>query len=129
MQRYKARLVAQGFTQKYGTNFDETFCPVVRQEYLHLLMALSAQHGLTLHQIDVTTAFLNEKLDKEVYMYQPNSYVCKGKEKYVCKLNKSIYGLKQSPHCWNLTIDTYLKRLKFVQTASCSVVCIDNTDM
>ena len=46
-----------------------------------------------------TTAFLNGKLDKEVYMCQPNGYVCKGKEKYVCKLNKSIYGLKQSPRC------------------------------
>ena len=118
VQRYKARLVAQGFTQKYGTDFDETFCPVVRQESLRLLMALSVQHGLTLHQIDVTTAFLNGKLDKEVYMQQLNGYVCKGKEKYVCKLNKSIYGLKQSPHCWNLTLDTYLKKLKFAQTAS-----------
>ena len=118
VQRYKARLVAQGFTQKYGTDFDETFCPVVRQESLRLLMALSVQHGLTLHQIDVTTAFLNGKLDKKVYMHQPNGYVCKGKEKYVCKLTKSIYGLKQSPRCWNLTLDTYLKKLKFVQTAS-----------
>ena len=118
VQRYKVRLVAQGFTQKYGTDFDETFCPVVRQESLRLLMALSVQYGLILHQIDVTTAFLNRKLDKEIYMQQPNGYVCKDKEKYVCKLNKSINGLKQSPCCWNLTLDTYLKKLKFVQTAS-----------
>ena len=62
---------------------DETFCAVVRQESLHLLMALSVQHGLTLHQIDVTNAFLNEKLDKEIYMHQPNGYVCKRKEKYM----------------------------------------------
>ena len=116
VQRYKARLVAQGFKQKYGTDFDETFCPVVRQESLRLLMALSVQHGLTLHQIDITTAL--GKLDKVVYMQLPNGYACKGKEKYVYKLNKCIYGLKQSPCCWNLTLDTYLKKLKFVQTAS-----------
>ena len=85
MQRYKSRLVtivAQGFTQKYGTDFEETFCPVVRQESLHFLMALSVQHGLTLHQIDVTTAFLNGKLEEEVYMQQPNGFVCQGKHMY-----------------------------------------------
>ena len=77
-------------------------------------MALSVQHGLTLHQIDVTTALLNGKLEEEVYMQQPNGFVCQGKEEHVCKLKKSIYGLKQSPRC----LDTYLKKLKFVQTAS-----------
>ena len=95
---------------------------IVRQESLRLLMALSVQHGLTLQQIDVTTAFLNGKLEEEVYMQQPNGFVCQGKEERVCKLKKSIYGMKQSPRCWNLTLDTYiynyLKKLKFVQTAS-----------
>lgn len=57
IERYKARLVAQGFTQIYGADYDETFCPVVRQESLHILIALSVQCGLKLHQIDVTTAF------------------------------------------------------------------------
>ena len=80
----------------------------------------SVQHGLTVHQIDVTTAtaFLNGKLEEETYMQQPNGFVCQGKEKHVCKLKKSIYGLKQPPHCWNLILDAYLKKLKFVQTAS-----------
>ena len=68
VQRYKARLVAQGFTQKYRADFDETFCPVVRQELLRLLMALSVQHGLVLHKVDVTTAFLNGTIDEEVYI-------------------------------------------------------------
>ena len=68
MQRYKARLVAQGFTQQYGTYFDETFCPVVRQESLWLPMALSVKHGLSLHQVYVTTAFLDGTLEDEVYM-------------------------------------------------------------
>ena len=114
VQRYKARLVAQGFKQKYGADFDKTFCPVVQQESLHLLMALSVQHGLVLHQVDLTTAFLNE----EVYMQQPQGFVCQGKKELACKRKKSIYGLKQSPHCWNSTLDTYLKKLGFIQTAS-----------
>ena len=67
-ERYKARLVAQGFSQKYGNDYDETFCPVVRLEFLRTMIALAMQHGLILHQVDVTTAFLNGKLDEEVYI-------------------------------------------------------------
>ena len=65
----------------------------MRQESLHFLMALSVQHGLVLHQVDVTTAFLNGTIDEEVYMQQPQGFVCQGKEELVCKLKKSIYGL------------------------------------
>ena len=111
-------MVAQGFTQQYGTDFDETLCPVVRQESLWLLMSLSVKHGLSLHQVDVTTTFLNGTLDDEVYIQQPKGSQCQGKEELACKLNKSIYGLKQSPHCWNSTLDAYLKEMQFTQTAS-----------
>ena len=81
-------------------------------------MALSVKHGLSLHQVDVTTAFLNGTLDDEVYMQQPKGFECQGKEEFVCKLNKSIYELKQSPRCWNSTLDAYLKEMQFAQTAS-----------
>ena len=118
VQRYKARLVAQGFTQQYGIDFDETFCPVVRQESLRLLMALSVRYGLSIHQVDMTIAFLNGTLEDEVYMQQPKGFECPGKEEFVCKLIKSIYGLKQSPCCWNSTLDAFLKEMKFTQTAS-----------
>ena len=118
VQRYKARLVAQSFTQQYGTDFDETFCPVVRQESLQLLMALSVRYGLSIHQVDVMTAFLNGTFEDEVYMQQPKGFECPGKEEFVCKLNKSIYGLKQSPCCWNSTLDAFLKEMQFTQTAS-----------
>ena len=64
--RFKARLVVQGYTQKYGTDYDETFCPVVRQESLRVLIALLVQSGLKLHQVDVTTAFMNGTLEEEV---------------------------------------------------------------
>ena len=90
IERYKARLVAQGFSQKYGDDYDEMFCPVVRLESLRVLIALAVQYGLKLHQVDVTTAFLNGELEEEVYMRQPEGFVTQGKEHMVCKLNKSI---------------------------------------
>ena len=88
VERYKARLVAQGYTQKLGTDYDETFCPVVRMESLRALIALSVQFGLQLHQVDVTTAFLNGELEEEVYMQQPKGFVHTGKEHLVHKLRK-----------------------------------------
>lgn len=118
IERYKARLVAQGFSQKYGTDYDETFCPVVRLESLRTMIALAVQHGLKLHQVDVTTAFLNGELKEEVYMRQPEGFVTKGQEHLVCKLEKSIYGLKQSPRCWNAVLDDQLRDMGFVQSAS-----------
>jgi hypothetical protein len=83
-ERYKARLVAQGFTQKFGSDYDQKFCPVVRQESLRVLIALSMQCGLKLHQLDVTTAFLNGNLEEEVYMTQPKGFVKQGEENLVC---------------------------------------------
>lgn len=114
--RYKARLVAQGFSQKFGLDYDETFCPVVRFESVRTVIALAAQHGLQLQQMDVTTAFLNGELQEEVYMKQPEGFAVRGKEHLVCKLNRSIYGLKQSPRCWNAVLDDKLKRMGFAQT-------------
>ena len=99
IERYKARLVAQGFNQQQGADYDETFSPVVRMESLRALVALSTQHNLELHHIDVTTAFLNGVLEEEVFMRQPKGYVKPEEEHLVCKLTKSIYGLKQSPRC------------------------------
>ena len=90
-------------------------------------MALSVKHGLTLHQVDVTTAFLNGTLEEEVYMQQPKGFVRQGQEELVCKLKKSIYGLKQSPRCWNSTLDAYLKELEFTQTASDPCIYYRNT--
>ena len=111
IERYKARLVAQGYNQKYGSDYDETFCPVVRQESLRTLVALSTQFGLELHHIDVATAFLNGTLEEEVYMSQPKGYEKEGEEHLVCKLKKSIYGLKQSPRCWNMALDSQLRKM------------------
>ena len=116
VERHKARLVAQGYSQQYGQDYDETFSPVVRFESLRTVIALAVQNGLKLHQMDVTTAFLNGKLKEEVYMKQPEGYTVKGKEDLVCRLKKSIYGLKQSPRCWNSALDSHLKKMGFIQT-------------
>jgi len=116
VERYKARLVAQGYAQQYGLDYDETFCPVVRFESVRTVIAMVTQHGLKLQQMDVTTAFLNGELQEEVYMKQPEGFVVKGKEHLVCKLNRSIYGLKQSPRCWNAVLDDKLKGIGFAQT-------------
>ena len=115
---YKAKLVAQGFSQNYGMGYDETFCPVVRQESLSMLIAVSVKNGLKLHQVDVTTAFLNGTLEEEVYMKQSEGFSKEGEEHLVCKLKKSIYGLKQSPRCWNMALDSYLRELGFKQSTS-----------
>ena len=117
VERYKARLVAQGCTQKYGLDYEETFSPVVRFESIRYVIALGARHELQLHQMDVSTAFLHGELTEEVYMKQPEGFIEQGKEHLVCHLNRSIYGLKQSPRCWNQALDSRLKELGFKQTA------------
>ena len=89
----------------FGTDYNETFCPVIRLESLRVLTALSMQRGLQLHQMDVTTAFLNGTLEEEVFMKQPEGYEVMGREQMVCWLKKSIYGLKQSLRCWNIGLD------------------------
>ena len=115
---YKARLVAQGFSQKIGIDYDETFSPVVRFESIRTLLAMAAQHGLHVHQMDVSSAFLNGDLSEELYMKQPEGFIENCKSKLVCKLSKAIYGLKQFPKCWNSSLDSYLKDLKFLQSSS-----------
>ena len=64
-----------------------------------MIVGLAAKHTLKLHQLDVTTAFINGQLQEEVYMEQPDGFIAEGQEKLVCKLKRSIYGLKQSPRC------------------------------
>ena len=71
-----------------------------------------------LHQMDVKTAFLNGELEEVVFMKQPEGFVVQGQEHLVCRLKKSIYGLKQSPRCWNLTLDRHLQKMGFVPTTS-----------
>lgn len=111
--RYKARLVAKGFSQVPGIDYDDTYAPVVRFTSIRLLVALAAENGWFMHQMDVTTAFLNGDLDKEIYMVQPEGYAAPGTEGKVLKLKKALYGLKQAPRQWNKKITERLQQLGF----------------
>ena len=108
-------LVAQGFSQQPGLDYEETFCPVIRYESLRSLIAIAAQKDLQLHQLDVTTAFLNGQLEEEIFMKQSEGYVIKGKEHMICRLKKSI---KQSARCWNATLHSHLLDIGFIQSTS-----------
>ena len=98
--RYKARLVAKGYAQTERVDYNEVFSPVVKYSSIRILLALVAQLDLELVRMDVKTAFLHGDLDEEIYMNQPDGFKVVGKEKMVCKLEKSLYGLKQSPRQW-----------------------------
>ena len=117
-ERCKACLVAQGYSQKKGLDYEETFSPVVRSESVRSVIALASKNDLKLHQMDVTTAFLNGDLEKEVCMKQSEGFLVEGQENSVCRLKRSIYGLKQSPRCWNQALDAQLKMMDFKQSAS-----------
>jgi hypothetical protein len=95
--KYKARIVAKGFRQEYGVDFDEIFSPVVKLSTLRFLLGIVAHEDSELLQLDVKTTFLHGDLDEEIYMEQPQGFASSGREHLVCRLCKSLYGLKQAP--------------------------------
>ena len=105
-------------TQREGLDYDETFSPVVRSESIRSVISLACKEGLKLHQMDVTTAFLNGELDQVIYMRQPEGFAADGQEYLVCRLKKSLYGLKQSSRCRNQVLDAQLKGMGFQQSQS-----------
>ncbi len=116
MEHYKARLVARGFTQTYGVDYNETFAHVTKFTSICCILALATLENMEIHQMDVKTAFLNGELEKEIYMEQPQGFVHQGDEHLVCKLHKSLYGLKQSPRAWNQKLDVFLKSIEFMKS-------------
>ncbi|GKC53704.1 retrovirus-related pol polyprotein from transposon TNT 1-94 [Tanacetum coccineum] len=96
----KARLVAQGFMQEEGINFEESFAPVARIEAIRIFVENAANKNMTIFQMDVKTAFLNGELKEEIYVSQPEGFVDQEYQSHVCKLKKALYGLKQAPRAW-----------------------------
>lgn len=90
--RYKSRLVAKGFTQHYGIDYEETFAPVVKHSSLRAVLGAVAAFNLNMFQLDVKTAFLHGELEEDIYMDQPKGYELPGREGEVCHLKKCIYG-------------------------------------
>ncbi|KAK9067609.1 hypothetical protein SSX86_011720 [Deinandra increscens subsp. villosa] len=108
VQRYKARLVAQGFTQIPGIDYSHTFSPVVKASTVRVVLSLAVLHKWRLHQLDVNNAFLNGNLNETVFMEQPPGYEDSQYPNHVCKLSKALYGLKQAPRAWFHRLSSFL---------------------
>jgi hypothetical protein len=111
--RYKARLCACGYSQVSGIDYKDIYAPVVRAESFRLFLSIVAARNMECIQMDVVTAFLNGKIEEEVFMKQAPGYTDKSCPDHVCKIMKNLYGLKQAPRVWHKTIDPYLKSLGF----------------
>ncbi|GJW30729.1 retrovirus-related pol polyprotein from transposon TNT 1-94 [Tanacetum coccineum] len=111
----KARLVAQGYNQQEGIDYDETFAPVVRLEAIIIFLAFATYMNFIVYQMDVKSTFLNGKLKEEVYVKQPLGFQSNEFPNHVCKLDKALYGLKQAPRAWYETLSTFLTEHKFIR--------------
>ncbi|KAG8492989.1 hypothetical protein CXB51_012658 [Gossypium anomalum] len=115
VQTYKGRLVAKGFRQIHGVDYDETFSPVAMFKSIRILLAIAAFHDYEIWQMDVKTTFLNGKLEGDVYMTQPEGFVDPKDAGKICKLQRSIYGLKQASRSWNLRFNDAIKEFGFIK--------------
>jgi hypothetical protein len=104
--------------QRERVDFDEVFAPVTRLDSVRVLVAVAAHLGWQLHHLDVKSAFLNGKLEEEVYVAQPPGFECDGDRGKVFRLHKALYGLRQAPRAWNTKLDATLKGLGFVSSPS-----------
>ena len=111
---YKARLVAKGYRQHYGIDYDEMFSPMAMLKSIRIMAAMAAHLDYEIWQMNVKTAFLNGELDEEVYMIQPEGFTSTDESK-VCRLQRSIYGLKQASWSWNICFDKMIKMYGFVK--------------
>eukprot|EP00253_Pinus_taeda_P031750 PITA_31750 len=118
LEKYRARLVAKGFAQQEGIDYEDTFAPTAKWNTIRLTLASAAQKGWKVHQMDVKSAFLNRDLQEEVYMTQPQGFEVEGQEHKVCKLIKALYRLKQAPRAWYAKMDEYLKKVGFQRSES-----------
>ena len=112
---FKERLVVKWYTQKEGIDYKETFSPVVMLKSIRILLSVATHYDYEIWQMDVKITFLNDNLDEEIYMMQPEDFIAKNQEHMVCKLKRSIYGLKQASRSWNIRFDQAIKSFGFKQ--------------
>jgi hypothetical protein len=113
VEKYKDRLVAKGYSQVEGIDFGEIFSHVAKLISIKFMLFFVFAFDFEVEQMDVKTPFLHGDLKEEIYMKHPEGFVVKGKKELVCKLKKSMYGLKQSPMMWYQIFDTYMLGLVF----------------
>eukprot|EP00253_Pinus_taeda_P031252 PITA_31252 len=106
--RNTARLVCKGYAQQEGIDFEETFAPIARIQAIRMFLALSSFQKFKIFQMDVKSAFLNGDLEEEVYVEQPDGFILGNDPNLVCRLKKSLDGLKQAPRAWYYHLDKYL---------------------
>ena len=123
-ERFKARLVAKGYSQVPGVDYRETFSPTAKITSVRAILQVAIQHNYKINQMDVKSAYLNANIDKELYIEQPEGYeeIDRDGNKLVWKLNKSLYGLKQSGRIWNEMLHSFLEAEGFTQSLSDSCV-------
>ena len=113
-------MVAKGYSQVHGIHYNETFSPVAKMDSIRLALAIAASRHWEVHHMDVKCSFLNGDLIEEIYMQQPQGFATD--HSLVCRLRKSLYGIKQAPRAWYAKIDSFLLSLNFVRCKSDSNV-------
>jgi hypothetical protein len=116
VKRYKTRLVSKGYSQKEGIVFHKIFSSVVNLVSIRVVLALVSLLDIELEQLDVKTTFLHGYLDEDIYMEQPEWFVQDHNKRFVCKLNKSLYGLRQSPRQWYKKFDSFMVSQNFTRS-------------
>lgn len=116
IDKHKAIFVSKGFSQVEGIDYEETFAPIERYSSIRSILALATQMGWKIHHMDVNTTFLNGFIEEEVYIEQPEGFDTFNRELNVCRIERVLYGLKQSPHAWYTEIDSYFTRLGFTKS-------------
>lgn len=127
IDRHKARLVAQGFSQRPGFNFEETYASTLGWATLRAILAKSALDDVEVESVDISAAFLNGEIDAEIYMKQPDGFPQGSPDQVLC-LIKAIYGLRQSPRLWHEKLDSVLVSMGFQNIRSDAAVWVFDKD-